>query len=238
MLFLVVSFFFASFSPQYGLPQGAKIIETRTLTSKAHPDRALVLWMLNPTQNPREPADEIYTCPEYTRGHHYSGATRVSLVDLKTNKIINTIHLKEESGEDHFDIPYKIQGGYYQIPAKRKEAKPTILSLVDFNGDGKAHEFVLYDAVNCMTVMTTLIGYSEAQDKVLQYPVVLQIFADKKAKTETLEWVDHLFQQRRNKQGRWQYSIDYRGRGGAVDQYDVRYIAKAERFEGTLKFKE
>ncbi len=237
MLFLVFGFLFASVPQQFGLPNGAKIIETRTITSPTHPNRALVLWMLNPKKNPREPADEIYTCPEYTRGHHYNGPARVSLVDLKTNKIINTIKVKSDADEhDHFEVPYKILRGYYRVPGKRKEAKPVILSLTDFNGDGKAHEFVLYDAVNCMMMLTALIGYSEAQDKVIQYQTVLKTTEDKKPHWETVGWVDHLFQQRRNKRGGWKYSIDYRGRGGSLDQYEIRYNAKLERFEGTLTF--
>ena len=157
---------------KFALPAGAKIIETRPLTATSRPNRALVLWMLNPKKNPREPADEIYTCPEYTRGHYFTGQTRISLVDLKTNKIINTIKIKGEGGEaDSFDVPYKIARGYYYqiVKSNAKEAKPIILALKDFNGDGKAHEFVLYDAVACMGLQTALIGYSERQDNVIQY---------------------------------------------------------------------
>lgn len=239
MWLLFFGFLFSVTPSPYGLPAGAKIIETRTLASQTHPQRALVLWMLNPTPNPREPADEIYTCPEYTRGHHYTGPTRVSLVDLKTSKIINTLNIQSEGGEqDHFDIPYKILRGYYVVPGNRKEAKPIIMSLLDFNGDGKAHEFVLYDAINCMTMMTALIGYSETQDKVIQYKTVLKTTEDKKSQAETVAWVDHFFKQRPNKRGLWKYSIDYRGRGGTLDQYEIRYNAKDERFEGTLQFKE
>lgn len=238
MLLVLFGILFPSLPSQYGLPANAKVIETRNLTSKAHPDRALVLWMLNPKRNPREPADEVYTCPEYTRGHYYSGPTRVSLIDLKSKKIINTINLKNDGDADSFDVPYKIQSGYYHIPGKQKEAKPVILFLRDFNGDRKPHEFVLYDAINCMTVMNALIGYSETQDKVIQYQIGLKTFADKKPKTETVDWIDHLFQYKPNKQGVWKYSIDYRGRGGSLDQYEIRYNAKQERFEGTLTFKE
>ncbi len=239
---LLFFLFFAIFDVQkLNLPVGAKVLETRTLTATSHPNRALVLWMVNPKKNPREPADEIYTCPEYTRGHYFSGQTRISLVDLKTNKTINTINVKGET-EDHdsFDMPYKIaRGYYYQVASsKTKEAKPIILSLQDFNGDGKAHEFVLYDAEGCMTVMTTLIGYSEAQDKVIQYQTVLKIKNKNESKTETVGWVDHLFKQQPRKRGVWKFEIDYRGRGGSLDQYNVRYNTKLERFEGTLIFRE
>lgn len=223
-------FLFAFFGAQkINLPAGAKIIETRSLNS----NRALILWMVNPKRNPREPADEVYTCPEYTRGHYYSGHTRVSLIDIKTNKIINTLEIKGEGGEtDSFDMPYKIaRGYYYQVASgKTKEAKPSILSLKDFNGDGKAHEFALYDAMACMGLQTALIGYSERQDKVIQYKTVLTI----KGKKETLDWVDYFFSKAPAKNGAWKYEIDYRGRGGTLDKYNIRYNAKLERFDGTL----
>ena len=47
------------------------------------------------------------------------------------------------------------------------EARPTILWLKDYNGDGKAFEFALFEAEACMGLQTTLIGYSEKQDRVI-----------------------------------------------------------------------
>ena len=251
-MILALFLFFIFGSPQavhkYDLPAGAKVIETRPLTFRSHPNRALILWMISPKRNPHEPADETYTCPEYTRGHFYSGATRVSLIDLKTNKIINTINIEGDtitakggsSDQGSFDVPYKIARGYYYqvVKSNAKETKPIILALKDFNGDGKAHEFALYDAVACMGLQTALIGYSERQDKVIQYQTVLKIKDKNESKTETVGWVDQFFKQQPNKRGGWKYSIDYRGRGGSLDQYNIRYNAKQERFEGTLIFKE
>ena len=241
-MFLIFFFLLSFFDVQkFDLPASAKIIETRPLTSRSHPNRALILWMINPKRNPREPADEIYTCPEYTRGHYYSGPTRVSLIDLKTNKIINTIKVKSEADEqDSFDVPYKIARGYYYqvVKSNAKEAKPRILALKDFNGDVKAYEFVLYEAEGCMGLETALIGYSEKRDKVIQYKTVLTTKNKKETKTETLGWVDYLFSKQAIKNGVWKYEIDYRGRNGTLDQYNIRYNAKQERFEGTLTFKE
>ena len=241
-MFLIFFFLLSFFDVQkFDLPASAKIIETRPLTSRSHPNRALILWMINPKRNPREPADEIYTCPEYTRGHYYSGPTHVSLIDLKTNKIINTIKVKSEADEqDSFDVPYKIARGYYYqvVKSNAKEAKPIILALKDFNGDGKAYEFVLYEAEGCMGLETALIGYSEKRDKVIQYKTVLTTKNKKETKTETLGWVDYLFSKQAIKNGVWKYEIDYRGRNGTLDQYNIRYNAKQERFEGTLTFKE
>src|SRR5262245_32255549 len=66
------------------LPSGAVIIEEQPLKSENQSDRALILWMVNPTKNPsdaqRNPEAQ-YTCPDETRGSCYSGPTRVSLIN-------------------------------------------------------------------------------------------------------------------------------------------------------------
>src|SRR5262245_18433776 len=53
-----------------GLPPGAVIIEEQFLESENHPDRALLLWMQDPTRIPpritQEDPDEIYTRPDRT----------------------------------------------------------------------------------------------------------------------------------------------------------------------------
>jgi hypothetical protein len=43
------------------------------------------------------------------------------------------------------------------------------MCLRDHNGDGDALEFALFDAPACMGLETTLVGYSRARDKVIQY---------------------------------------------------------------------
>ncbi len=231
-----LSYFFGG--EKYDLPAGARIIETQAITSPAHPNRALILWMLSPKDNPCEHCPEGYTCPDYTRGHYFSGPTRVSLVDTKTNKIINTIKVnadQAEPNEDSFDVPYKIQRGLsYFVAGSRKESKPVIMRLRDLNDDGKALEFVLYDAQTCALMNTALIGYSESKDKVIHYPVVLNWQSEGKRETITSDWADRLFQQKSIKSGVWKYQVDYRGRGGTLDKYEVRYNAKSERFEGNV----
>jgi hypothetical protein len=222
----------------YGLPSGARVVETRPINTKAHPNRALLLWMLRPTTNRRE-MDDLYTCPEETRGSYYSGPTRVSLVNTATHSIINTVEVKQdymEEGDDSFDIPYRIHQGYYHVEGVRgnAEGKPSIMWLRDYNGDGKAHEFALFDAMACMGLQTTLIGYSERQDKVIQYQTVLTAQDEKKRSTDVLSWVDYLFSRKPDAPGYWKYEIDYRGRGGSLDRYEIRYDRQRERFEGKL----
>jgi hypothetical protein len=222
----------------YGLPAGALVVEERPLELTDGKLRTLVLWMLRPKKYPRT-SDEIYTCPEETRGSFYRGPARVSLVDGKAGRIINTLKVIQEDsdGQAEFDLPYRIHAGYYHVPgvAKGREGKPTILHLRDFNGDGKAHEFALFDALACMGLETALFGYSEKQDRVIQYPVRLETEYAGEKTTETLNWVDYLFTKLPTPDGFRRYEVDYRGRNGTLDSYVVRYNASAERFEGTVK---
>jgi len=204
-----------------GLPKGAVILENRKLPVTS---RTLVLWMLNPKKNPNGYApDDTYSCPDYSRGSYYSGPTHVSLLDPATNRIINTINVSEgyEDGADSFDLPYAIRRGYYyQVAATTRngvEARPTIMSLRDYNGDGKAFEFALFDAVACMGLQTTLIGYSAKQDRVIQYPVSLEIIEGSNRSNKVSPWADYLFSKKPLRRGYWKYEIDYRGRAGRVD---------------------
>ncbi|MBP7864757.1 MAG: hypothetical protein KA419_02315 [Acidobacteria bacterium] len=223
------------------LPQGAREVERVTLEKAGYPDRLLVLWMVRPEENPTgyDPEDP-YTCPDHTRGSFYSGPTRVSLVDAKTGALLNTLEVRDphDSSSDSLDVPYAIRKGfYYHVPGDPKaseEAKPVLLDLKDVNGDGKAAEFVLFDALNCMVLRTTLIGYSPAKDKVVNYPVRLKTTFDGKPDTLVTRWPDHLFHEKPERPGHWVYAVDYRGRGGSLDRYEVRYVPEKEEFEGTL----
>ena len=224
-----------------GIPKSGVILETRKLTTASRPNRMLALWMLNPKKNPTGYApDEVNTCPDHSRGSHYSGPTRVALVDSATMKIINTIKISSEGaeGEGNFDLPYAIRKGYYYPvnAAVRRgvEAKPTIIALKDYNGDGKALEFALFEAEACMGLQTTLIGYSEKQDRVIQYSVKLDVVEGAKHSERISPWADYLFNQKPKRPGYWKYEIDYRGRAGSLDKWEVRYNATREQFEGTL----
>lgn len=241
LVFLLVA---ASATPcpgqKYNLPAGAFVVETRPLPSRSRQDRALVLWMINPTKHPRDTPGDIYTCPEETRGSYYSGPTRVSLVDTKTGRVINTVKLTQEylEGEDSFDLPYKIHDGYYHVAGVRRgqEGKPVIMWLKDYNGDGRAQEFALFDALACMGLPTTLIGYSESKDRVIQYPVRVEIIEGSKRSTTTLLWPDYLFSRKPVRPGYWKYEIDYRGRAGSLDKWEIRYNRQEEAFEGRVTY--
>ena len=235
---LTILILFSLLSPRtadYGLPDDAKILETQSIPAKS---RTLVLWMPKPKRNPRDTSEEVYTCPEYTLGHYYSGKLNVTLLDTTTKKTLQTLKIESsDSAEPTIDIPYKIRAGYYyHVPngSAKIEAKPKIMWLRDYNGDGKAYEFALFYAYACMGLPTTLIGYSEEQDKVIQYKTRLTMKTGSKKKTEDFSWTDYLFAKKPVKSGLWRYSIDYRGRGGTLDKYEIRFNTKREQFDGTL----
>lgn len=221
-----------------GLPKGALIVETRALPPSTHPNRMLILWMLNPKKNPTSyNPDDVYSCPDQTRGSYYSGPARVSLVNSAMNRVINTVNLSKKD-EDSLDLPYSIRKGYYyrvdRIVRKGVEARPTIMALKDYNGDGRALEFALFDAMACMGLDTTLVGYSVKRDRVIQYPVKIEVIEGSKHSEQVSPWADYLFSKKPLRSGYWKYEIDYRGRAGTLDKWEVRYNPTKERFEGRL----
>jgi hypothetical protein len=240
--FILSSFAFTCLAQsKVPLPRGAVIVETRDLASAGHADRKLVLWMLSPKKNPTGyAADDPYTCPDYSRGSHFSGRARVSLVNTKTNAILNTLLITGSGGEPTIDLPYAIRRGhYYEVEgtvAEGVEGKPIIMRLSDYNGDGKPLEFALFDAVACMGLQTALIGYSEKQDRVIFYPIVLTEVAGKKQSNSRSFWADYLFNKEPVRPGYWKYEVDYRGRAGTLDYWEVTYNKAKEQFEGTVKF--
>jgi hypothetical protein len=172
-----------------------------------------------------------------TRGSHYLGRTRVSLVDTSTRRVINSLPVRwdDDDAKDEFAIPYKIRADYYHVPevhGDEEQGKPEILYLRDFKGDGQALEFAFFEAIACMGLPTTLYGYSTKQDRLIRYHVELKDLEDNSV--EDLLWVDYLFSQEQDAPGHWKFEIDYRGRGGCLMQYEVRYDPSSERFRGTV----
>jgi hypothetical protein len=209
-------------------PGGSKIIETRFVRS----DRVIVLWMEKPVEKPRPcPSldDWAESCPDKTRGCYFRGPTRVSLVDAASGRVINTIKIENPyDGEDVFDIPFKVMTpGPYRFDAKTR--RPEILWLRDYNGDGKALEFALFDAADCSDLFTSLLGYSEKQDALLQYKVHVHYDKD----NFVTVWPEHLFNIKPKRMRFWRYRLGYPpGPPDAPYEYwTVRYIPDREEFE-------
>jgi hypothetical protein len=211
--------------------------------------------MISPVRHDRGAlAEQSYTCPEVTLGSYYSGPTRLSLLDTRSGRVINTIKLMSPmaEGDDEFNIPYRILSGeYYLVPGvpKGREGKPSLLKLRDLNGDGIAAETAFFEAESCMGLPTTLIGFSVVQDKVIQYPAEITVKdfeqtitgdslgprrARGKPRVETQFWIDYLLAEKPIQPRHWKYAIDYTGRAGCNESYDLRYDPVRERFVGAL----
>jgi hypothetical protein len=255
--FLLVGPLFAFSLPaqtasQLHLSPGAVVIERASIPPAIHPDRELLLWMISPAKHDRGPLSKQnpYTCPEWTLGSYYSGPTRISLVDTSVPKAVNTIELRYPGREnlDSFDIPYRIVAGmYYLVPGHKHdtEGKPALLALRDLNGDGLPLETAFFYAEACMGLPSTSVGYSPKQDRVIQFETQIQAIKQKALKsghvinigkrtTETLIWVDYLFDGKPTRPGQWSYRIDYSGRLGTIDSYHVHYDPSREMFFGSV----
>jgi hypothetical protein len=62
--------------------------------------------------------------------------------------------------------------------------------------------------------------------------VALTSITGNQKSTRTTLWVDYLFSKQPDSPGVWKYSIDYRGRAGTLDAYEVRYRPEEEKFSG------
>jgi hypothetical protein len=225
------------------LPRGAKVIEIERIPRSVRKDRALVLWMKHPKLHCDKYWRELYACPSLTRGCYRSGPTRVSLVDTATQRVINTIVIRDGNdapttvmghvtgkGHDSLDLPYRNRnGGPYRVVAGER-AK--ILALKDYNGDGDPTEFALFDAGSCSDLLTTLIGYSRRRDRAIHYPIRLRWNDSESTREVTSFWVEHLFNTKPEQPGVWKYVSRY---PGATETYEIRYVAADEAFEGTCR---
>lgn len=244
---------FAQSGPSNSLPSEAVVIERARVAVAIHPDRELVLWMISPVKHDRGALPgNPYMCPERTLGSYYSGRTRLSLLDTRSKRVINTIKLRSTlSDTDEFNVPYRIiQGYYYLVPdvPKDSEGKPALLKLRDLNGDGVAAETAFFEAEACMGLPTTLVGYSATHDRVIQYPAEIKVthFEQRitgyrlgpirrkgKPRATTQVWIDYLWSEKPVGTRHWKYEIDYRGREGCDNSYDLRYDPTREAFVGT-----
>jgi hypothetical protein len=216
------------------LPQGALIVEQADLSVAVGKPRALVLWMDKPERNLRNPSDESYSCQEQTTGNYFSGPTRLSLIELKQGALLNTVKVlsgEKSENKDTFSIPFLIKRFYYDVPDLdvTQLGKPKILNLADYNGDGAATEFALYDTTEeaCGGVNTSLLGYSAKTDTVIQYPTFT---TDESGKTGYSVWVEGVFATKSIRPGVWNYSWSPGHGSEAVIHEEVSYDPGKEVF--------
>ncbi|KAB2915714.1 MAG: hypothetical protein F9K23_10690 [Bacteroidetes bacterium] len=232
-----------------GLSSQALIVEQQTILG--YPNRAFILWVDSGRVGFES---EPYSCPSVTMGKgFFQGRARVSLIDIKNQKIINTIPIYGASWEgirDCFTIPFCIANPKYKSELGQlkyhalggdsiKDGRADVLYLDDYNGDGKKHEFALYEQMGCISCFSTLFGYNEKADSLINYTVVLEETdldsALSKPYTTASTWVSQLFTLK-PKKGIYDFVMNYRGRGGNLCYYNIAFSKENNRFEGTLKF--
>ena len=221
------------------LPPGARIIEYAALGPSA-PERAYVLWMLDPKRN-EHAKGEVYTCPDQSRGSYWSGPTRLSLLDTQQGVLRNTLPIADPREEgDSFDLPYRIPAArpfpYFvpQTAGKDQEGRPALLALRDLTGDGKDQEFYLASAGNCMLMLYSVFGYDPAKDQAVQYAVALTSTEAGKETVATTSWLNFWPVQKDAAKGRSQWEVDLRGRAGCLERYAIAYDPAQSRFAGRL----
>jgi hypothetical protein len=250
---------------QYKFPENSKIIEFKGLYSYGIKDRAIVYWIENPRVTIQCESD--YDCSLSLIGHgQYGGLIKFSLLDTKIKKIINTIdfyyeefysnpdgkiiHQKYETMTIPFVSPthktqmamesrveFKVRGG-----DQRNEGYTEILDIHDYNGDGKKLEFAIFypGSGGCMGTESTLIGYSQKQDRLIWYPLYIKsIDLDEKHNIQTNQskyyWLGYTFTHKFiNK--KLVYQIDYRGREGSLEKFNLIYDDLNECFTGSADY--
>jgi len=215
---------------------GAPLVIEKQVLKGVGQQRAFVLWMCNADAHESDFDPEAYTCPDQTMGHYYQGRTFVSLIDLQNSRVINTVAVVGEwSQEQTFYVPYKIRGYFYHVDGpldKNNEGKPKLLWLKEYNGDGEALEFALFDAYNCTIVETTLFGYSKSRDRVIQYPIHLIQHEGATVTVRDSPWLDRFMLQKPIKPGLWKWQYQYHK--GGLTHFELRFNAAKEMFEGEV----
>jgi hypothetical protein len=218
-------------SCQAGVPL---VVEQETLKGINKP-RVLVLWMCNPTRQRGMPAGS-YTCPDETRGSQsYTGPTRISLIDLSTGRIINTVQFVSDWPDGRFDLPIAIAPGYYyhvKTPLVNGEGKPQILWLQEYNGDGEPLEFATWSSETCSDVGVSVYGYSKRQDRVIVYPFHIVTHQNGKREVQDQLGSDDFPVDKPIRPGYWKYLLEFNN--NLAYDTEIRYNAEQERFEGTV----
>ena len=216
------------------LPRGAVVVETAAVQSRHHGPRLLVLWILDPVEETTETIPEDYTCQDQTQGSRfYRGRVSVSLVNVSTDRVVNTVALHESDADEPMTLPLRIQRGLYWVAEPAGEGVPTIMRLRDYNGDGRPLEFVLHSFETCSYMPSTLVGYSERRDRVIWYEVDLTVEDEGDRSHRTAHWLYGLFTPTSKPRSQWRYANRFPEEPPRLYRFDIRYDRKAERYRGS-----
>lgn len=242
------------------LPDKAIVIDEKQINYRGR-QRTLVAWMENWDVhiNP----DNQYTCPDVTAGKGYlRGKLSISLVDEQKKKLINTISVREhnEWNKGRDTIVYDQSGEYIEYPfsianpksrsemgglvyfakggTDTTEARADMLRFVDFNNDGKALEFAFFKQWSCVGKASTLLAYNPITDSLewLEWHLdhIDDVNGNDSSYSETTHWMGHAMIFKFQKNGILNYEMDYRGRGGELIRFYLRYDKATNRYSGRV----
>jgi len=110
-----------------------------------------------------------------------------------------------------------------------------LLWLRDYNDDSRTTEVAFFSAESSSDLLTTVIGYEPATDRLRQYAFHV-VRTDPAGVTETYDtpWLQGMFwfSRRPRKPPLWRFQANYPG--GPHEWYEVRYNAAARRFDVRL----
>ncbi len=191
------------------LPPGGMIIESAALETGNAKRRGLILWMIHPKRAHQPPNPLDRGCAESVYGDHWQGPTRLSLVDYREKKIINTITISNPAEDwahpKGFNLPFYVSNEFYFVPKpnEHREGIPKILNLKDLTGEGVAGQFVLHDYVACAISLTAVFGYSPSKDKATQFPDEV---VEKGKSNQAINWLAHTFSEKAIRPGYWDHT--------------------------------
>ncbi len=245
------------------LPANARIIDVKAFGTPRGM-RTIVAWMTG-LEVHLDPGDDPYCCTYVTMGKGYfSGSLHFSLVSNVQNKIINTIRIYSAGtwqrddtvhySEECVNYPFSIANPRYRDEiagliyharggTDTRDGEADIMDLQDLNADGKKYEFGLFIQGSCVGKSSTLIGYNEKEDilKWYQWHVDWKetgLNGKDSAYSSIEQWINEAMICPFEKDGTKNYEYDYRGRGGSVMRYYLRYNKATDTYSGLIDSRE
>lgn len=152
----------------FGFPENCIFYEYSEL--KSTPLRAIALVIEKPKFT--IDLDDVYSCPSEITGHGFvCGKAYFVLLDPKSRQTLDTcpsIVYQVLAPPACREFPFSICKGYsYQSNGSpEKEGLAQILAFQDFDRDGLATEFPIFEHGACGFKLTAIIGYNPKADKI------------------------------------------------------------------------
>ncbi|MCC6459732.1 MAG: hypothetical protein IT260_04655 [Saprospiraceae bacterium] len=152
---------------RFGFPESCIFFEYALLKS----DRLRAIAIVVENARFTVDLDEFYTCPAESTGHGFvCGAIRYVLLDPQQNTVLDTLpdlRCEEYRSPWCHELPFSICQGYtYRSNGDHeREGLARILTFSDFDRDGLAAEFPLFEyGGSCGFNAAVLVGYDARQD--------------------------------------------------------------------------